>query len=136
VLSVASVRSAGGAANYFAKDDYYVGEHASEVSGWGGNGAPNSAFPVRWKKVFEDLLKGRLPDGEQVGDPERRRAGIDLTFSMPKSASVLAYVAGDERLLAAHMQAVRQTMGWVEKTFAEGGLMSTIPRAIPSAPGI
>jgi hypothetical protein len=39
VLSVASVRSAGGAANYFAKDDYYVGEHASEVSGWGGNGA-------------------------------------------------------------------------------------------------
>jgi hypothetical protein len=39
VLSVASVRSAGGAANYFAKDDYYVGEHASEVSGWGGRGA-------------------------------------------------------------------------------------------------
>jgi hypothetical protein len=39
VLSVASVRSAGGAANYFAKDDYYVGEHASEVSGWGGQGA-------------------------------------------------------------------------------------------------
>jgi hypothetical protein len=49
VLSVASVRSAGGAANYFAKDDYYVGEHASEVSGWGGRGRLNSAFPVRSK---------------------------------------------------------------------------------------
>jgi hypothetical protein len=44
VLSVASVRSAGGAANYFAKDDYYVGEHASEVSGWGETAPPNSAF--------------------------------------------------------------------------------------------
>ena len=39
MLSVAQVRSAGGAAAYFAKDDYYVGEHASEVSAWGGQGA-------------------------------------------------------------------------------------------------
>lgn len=121
MLSVASVRSAGGAANYFAKDDFYVGEHASEVSAWGGRGAADLGLVGEVdKQVFEDLLKGKLPNGEQVGDPERRRAGIDLTFSMPKSASVLAYVAGDERLLAAHMQAVRQTMGWVETNLAEG----------------
>ena len=136
MLSVASVRSAGGAANYFAKDDYYVGEHASEVSGWGGNGADELGLSGEVeKKAFEDLLKGRLPDGEQVGDPERRRAGIDLTFSMPKSASVLAYVAGDERLLAAHMQAVRQTMGWVEKTFAEGRTYVDNPKGDPIRTG-
>lgn len=136
MLSVASVRSAGGAANYFAKDDYYVGEHASEVSGWGGNGAAELGLSGEVeKKVFEDLLKGRLPDGEQVGDPERRRAGIDLTFSMPKSASVLAYVAGDERLLSAHMQAVRQTMGWVEKTFAEGRAYVDNPKGDPIRTG-
>jgi conjugative relaxase-like TrwC/TraI family protein len=76
VLSVASVRSAGGAANYFAKDDYYVGEHASEVSGWGGRGAAELGLSGEVEKqVFEDLLKGKLPDGEQIGDPERRRAG-------------------------------------------------------------
>ncbi|WP_432787883.1 MobF family relaxase [Novosphingobium rhizosphaerae] len=121
MLSVASVRSAGGAANYFAKDDYYVGEHASEVSGWGGLGATELGLSGEVaKQAFVDLLRGKLPDGEQIGDPDRRRAGIDLTFSMPKSASVLAYVGGDERMLAAHLQAVRQTMGWVEKTFAEG----------------
>jgi conjugative relaxase-like TrwC/TraI family protein len=74
VLSVASVRSAGGAANYFAKDDYYVGEHASEVSGWGGRGAAELGLSGEVEKqVFEDLLKGKLPDGEQIGDPERRR---------------------------------------------------------------
>jgi conjugative relaxase-like TrwC/TraI family protein len=136
VLSVASVRSAGGAANYFAKDDYYVGEHASEVSGWGGQGAVElGLFGEVEKQVFEDLLKGKLSDGEQVGDPERRRAGIDLTFSMPKSASVLAYVAGDERLLAAHMQAVRQTMGWVEKAFAEGRTYVDNPKGDPVRTG-
>lgn len=136
MLSVASVRSAGGAANYFAKDDYYVGEHASEVSGWGGRGAAELDLSGEVEKqVFEDLLKGKLPDGEQIGNPERRRAGIDLTFSMPKSASVLAYVAGDERLLAAHMQAVRQTMGWVEKNFAEGRTYVDNPKGDPVRTG-
>jgi conjugative relaxase-like TrwC/TraI family protein len=133
MLSVATVRSAGGAAAYFAKDDYYAGEHASEVSAWGGQGAADLGLIGEvGKQIFEDLLTGRLPDGQQVGDPERRRAGIDLTFSMPKSASVLAYVAGDERLLAAHMDAVRQTMGWVEKTFAEGRTYDTNRKGNPA----
>jgi conjugative relaxase-like TrwC/TraI family protein len=62
VLSVASVRSAGGAANYFAKDDYYVGEHASEVSGWGGLGAVELGLSGEVEKqVFEDLLKASCP---------------------------------------------------------------------------
>jgi len=39
MLSVASVASAGGAANYFAKDDYYVGDGPAELSEWGGKGA-------------------------------------------------------------------------------------------------
>ena len=39
MLSVASVSSAGGAGNYFAKDDYYVGEGPSALSEWGGKGA-------------------------------------------------------------------------------------------------
>jgi len=39
---------------------------------------------------------------------------------MPKSASVMAYVAGDERVLSANMAAVKQTMAWVEKNLAEG----------------
>ncbi len=39
MLSVASVSSASGAANYFAKDDYYVGDGPAELSEWGGKGA-------------------------------------------------------------------------------------------------
>lgn len=120
MLSVAPVRSAGGAASYFAKDDYYTGEHASEMSEWGGEGAAALGLEGEvGKAAFETLLNGALPDGSVVNAHEHRRAGIDLTFSMPKSASVLAYVAGDERLLAAHRAAVRQTMAWAEKKFAE-----------------
>ena len=59
MLSVASVASAGGAANYFAKDDYYVGDGPAELSEWGGKGAEalGLAGPVA-KDDFEKVLDG------------------------------------------------------------------------------
>ena len=91
MLSVASVASAGGAANYFAKDDYYVGDGPAELSEWGGKGAEalGLAGPVA-KDDFEKVLDGKLPDDTVVNGNANRRSGIDLTFSMPKSASLLA----------------------------------------------
>lgn len=118
--SIASVRSAGAAANYFAKDDYYTAEHSAEATGWGGQGAAKLGLKGDVNKEdFENLLNGKLPDGTLVNQTARRRTGIDLTFSMPKSASVMAYIAGDKRILAAHMSAVKATMGFVERTMAE-----------------
>lgn len=121
MLSVAAVRSASGAANYFAKDDYYTVEGSSEISLWAGEGSETlGLFGEVSKDAFEGILNGVLPSGEQVAQVENRRAGYDLTFSMPKSASVMAYVAGDKRVLAANMAAVQKTMAWVEKNLAEG----------------
>ncbi|MBN8847356.1 MULTISPECIES: MobF family relaxase [unclassified Sphingomonas] len=121
MLSVASVRSASGAASYFAKDDYYTGEQTSEASLWDGAGAASLGLDGEVDaKVFEGILNGVLPDGEAVGQVDNRQAGVDMTFSLPKSASVLAYVAGDQRILAANMTAVRATMRWVEANLAEG----------------
>jgi conjugative relaxase-like TrwC/TraI family protein len=118
--SIASVRSAGGAAGYFAKDDYYTAEHSSEATGWGGKGAEALGLSGEVKKEdFENILNGRLPDGTLVNQTAKRTTGIDMTFSMPKSASVMAYVAGDKRILDAHMAAVKSTMAWVEKSMAE-----------------
>jgi conjugative relaxase-like TrwC/TraI family protein len=70
-------------------------------------------------KVFENILNGKLPDGTQVGKAGDRRLGMDLTFSMPKSASLIAYVGGDKRVLQAHMGAVKTAMRWVEANLAE-----------------
>jgi len=121
MLSVAGVRSASGAANYFAKDDYYTVEGSSEISAWGGEGADAIGLSGEVAKdAFEAILNGVLPSGEGVAQVDNRRAGYDLTFSMPKSASVMAYVAGDKRVLGANMAAVKATMAWVEKNLAEG----------------
>lgn len=124
MLSVASVRSASGAAGYFAKDDYYTVDDGSEVSAWGGEGAADLGLSGEVAKdAFEGILNGILPSGEGVAQVENRRSGVDLTFSAPKSVSLLAYVTGDKRILGengANMKAVARAMAWVEKNLAEG----------------
>ncbi|WP_086740679.1 MobF family relaxase [Erythrobacter colymbi] len=120
MLSVASVGSAGGAANYFAKDDYYVGDGPAELSEWGGKGAEALGLKGQVSKDdFEKLLDGKLPDGSIVNTNANRRAGIDLTFSMPKSASLMIQLGGDKRVLEAQASAVKSVMAYLEKHFAE-----------------
>ena len=70
--------------------------------------------------TFENILNGKLPDGTQVGEPGKRALGMDLTFSAPKSVSLLGLVGGDKRLIEANMKAVQSTMRFAEKHFAEG----------------
>lgn len=119
--SIASVRSASGAASYFASDNYYTIEGSSEMSVWAGEGATALGLDgAVSKEAFEGILNGVLPTGEDLPQTDNRRAGFDLTFSMPKSASVMAYVAGDKRILPANANAVRATMTWIEKNLAEG----------------
>src|SRR3546814_15208867 len=135
MLSVAPIRSAAGSANYFAKDDYYTVEDSSEVSAWAGEGADIAGLSGEVSKdAFEGILNGFLPSGEGVAQVENRRHGLDLTFSMPKSASVMAYVAGDKRVLSANMAAVKPTMAWVEKNLAEGR-RDVAARTVPVQPG-
>ncbi len=120
MLSVSSVRSSGGAANYFAKDNYYTVSENEEAGVWHGKGASDLGLSgIVEREAFEDILNGKLPDGELVGQKEGRKLGIDLTFSMPKSASIMAYVAGDERILGAHMAAVKKTIDFIERNYAE-----------------
>lgn len=119
--SIAPVRSSGGAAAYFAQDNYYTVQENAEVGVWAGEGARLLGLSGQVDKdTFEAILNGRLPGGEMVGQVEGRRLGVDLTFSMPKSASILALVSGDTRILDAHMAAVRSTMSQlVEKQLSE-----------------
>ena len=119
-VSIGKVHSAGGAAAYFASDNYYTAEQSEAASAWAGEGARDLGLSGTVDTAtFERILNGELPDGKQVGDAETRDSGRDFTFSMPKSASLLALVSGDKRILAAHMAAVKQTMTWAEKNLAE-----------------
>ena len=120
VVSVASVGSAAGAAAYYANDNYYTAEQSAEHSEWGGDGAARLELSGKVDaEVFEQVLAGKLPNGATIsGGAGEHVAGMDLTFSAPKSVSLIALIGGDKRVIAAHIQAVRTTMAWVEKNLA------------------
>ena len=103
MVSVALVRSAGGAANYFAADNYYTCIDADRSGEWLGKGAQALGFEGEVDpQQFETLPRGEMPDGTRIGSAARpHRAGVNITFSLPKSWSLLALVGGDHRILEA-----------------------------------
>ncbi|EOB4587300.1 relaxase domain-containing protein [Escherichia coli] len=66
MMSIAQVRSAGSAGNYYTdKDNYYVLGSMGER--WAGRGAEQLGLQGRVDKdVFTRLLEGRLPDGADL----------------------------------------------------------------------
>jgi conjugative relaxase-like TrwC/TraI family protein len=124
MLSAANVRSASGAASYFAADNYYSSADGDRSGQWVGSGADALGLSGQVEPgVFDKLLQGELPDGTRVGHENQHRAGTDLTFSLPKSWSVLALVGGDKRIVEAYREAVIETLQWAEKNSAETRLV-------------
>lgn len=121
MLSVAAIGSSGAASSYYTKDNYYTADAAQETSLWAGDGAEKAGLAGEVGiEEFRAILDGKMPDGTELGAGNgRHRAGFDLTFSAPKTLSMLAYIGGDERLLEANMNATKATIAWVEKNLAE-----------------
>ncbi|MFV0645061.1 MAG: MobF family relaxase [Sphingomonadaceae bacterium] len=121
MLSVSSVSSATGAAEYYAADNYYAIDDSHEHSEWAGQGAKDLGLdgPVEAQK-FEEVLAGKLPNGSEISSGSgQRQPGMDLTFSAPKSVSLMALIGGDQRVIDAHHAAVKSALGWAEKNLAE-----------------
>ena len=75
------------------KDNYYVLGSMGER--WAGQGAEQLGLQGSVDKdVFTRLLEGRLPDGADLSriqdGSNKHRPGYDLTFSAPKSVSMMA----------------------------------------------
>lgn len=135
MMSVAPVASAGGAAGYYmSSDNYYFLGNLQSL--WIGEGAKALGLEgdVRGDN-FTAVLKGFLDNGERLGREIEgnhvHRAGHDLTFSAPKSVSVLALIGGDKSILDAHNQAVQIAAGYVEKLVSardtKDGITSIVP---------
>lgn len=107
------------AAHYFSSaDDYYAKENPGA---WQGEGAQHLGLtgPIEQAQLSR-LLDGQLPNGERIQttfDPadNKKRMGLDLTFSAPKSVSMQALVAGDREVTAAHDRAVTRALEQVER---------------------
>ncbi|EOV8839321.1 conjugative transfer relaxase/helicase TraI [Cronobacter dublinensis] len=135
MMSVAPVASAGGAAQYYSNaDNYYFLGNLQSL--WMGEGAKKLGLegPVRGEALTA-ILEGRLPDGSRLGKEINgnhvHRPGHDLTFSAPKSVSLLVLVGNDKALLDAHNHAVRVAASYVEKLISardtKDGVTSIVP---------
>ena len=121
MLTLAKVTSAESAASYYEGSDDYYGEGGRAPSAWWGAGTTTLGIDgVVDAEVFKTLLGGALPNGETMhcGGEGARTAGLDLTFSAPKSVSMQALIGADKRLLDAHHAAVSATLRYVQDHLA------------------
>ena len=111
------------AANYFEEDNYYQQKDSIELSQWFGDGAAEFGLsgPVADMQQFRHLCHGMDPSGQAKlrKDPKSGKpvAGIDSTFSAPKSVSLAALVGGDERLVEAHRAAVKTALNLMTERY-------------------
>ena len=127
MISISKISSAGQASSYFSQADYYTkGEDGVDISSsWVGKGAEK--FGLNGTVDADDfklLLEGKSPDGQQVGTFKdgkvQHTPAWDLTFSAPKSVSLMALVGDDKRLLLAHKSAVDTAMKYLEANYLKG----------------
>ena len=122
VATVVELRSSAMAVTYYERDGYYAKNDAEhrQASFWYGDAAKALGLkahvrPSRFTSVLSgyvpgtDLRLGRMREGEH-----EHRPGWDITLSAPKSVSLEALVMGDRRVIRAHDEAVRATLGFVE----------------------
>ncbi len=129
VASIGAVASPAQGVSYYERDGYYARDDAAhrKASAWAGKGAEalGLAGPVD-PDVFRSVLEGAVPDGSGRRLGRRladgtigHRPGRDVTLSAPKSASILALIGGDARIVGAHDDAVRKTLAWIEENAVE-----------------
>lgn len=107
-------------ARYYTVGDYYT-KGSDEPSQWGGQIAAELGIAGQSvdPALFKSLLAGRIGD-QQLG---RRRAngeiehhpGWDFAVNAPKSVSIMALVAGDERILEAHERSVGIALDYLQE---------------------
>jgi conjugative relaxase-like TrwC/TraI family protein len=129
VLTIGKLGSSASQLDYYERqvaagaEDYYAGRGESPGV-WIGGGLKTLDVPVGSRVSREALLglmEGRHPgDGSQLRRMTRAStvAAVDLTFSAPKSVSVLYAVAGGEMSAAlsdAHQRAVTAAVAYLER---------------------
>lgn len=106
-------------ARYYTVGDYYT-KGDEEHSEWGGKiaaelGLEDEVDPT----VFKELLAGKVGDqqlGRRRKDGEiQHHSGWDFAVNAPKSVSIMALVAGDDRIIEAHEQAVGVALAYLEE---------------------
>ena len=117
LMSKAEAKAQGIGEKHIIKDygEYVLAENpkARTYSEWGGALAEKAGLAgqvVTTEKLTEILEGNLLGQSIQRGSHQNKRCGHDLTFSAPKSISIMGLLYGDTRLLEAHQHAVKEAM--------------------------
>ncbi len=121
MLSIYTLKSASDAFSYYQKGDYYTKEGTDAHSFWFGTGAKALGLEGTVDfLIFKDLLEGRFPNGSLMRSTARgeyHRPGYDLTFSAPKSVSILALIGGNKEILQAYRESVEEVLAKIEQKY-------------------
>ena len=117
MLSLTRV-NAGQASSYYTADDYYL----QEVGHWYGQLSQALGYTGTIKENdFQNLIEGIDPKGrfeiQHGGKDNIHTAGVDLTFSAPKSVSIAGLVLDNKVVIDAHSKAVNTTLSYIEKNY-------------------
>ncbi len=123
MITVKALQNSSSASDYYKSADYYTKDDSIDgVSYWQGRGAENLGLEGGVdKQKFKELLDGKINDvqlGRKSKDGIEHKPGWDLTFSAPKSVSLLALIGGDKRLIAAVKSANDKAIAYIEKNHA------------------
>lgn len=133
MMSMTTLKSGAQAKSYYTQDNYYTkqdSEESQQSASWYGRGATllgldNRAFD---KDRFVELINGEVDENNNISRITKdtdgnsvtsHRPGVDLTFSAPKSVSILAEVYQDQDVRDAHENAVKSTLDFVENEYAQ-----------------
>ena len=127
MLSICAMSA--GSVGYYASMEPFEEPGAEQALGrWFGRGAAALGLTGALQEtVFLHLFDGRSPTGGQLvqvqafTDGRSRQPGWDLTFSAPKSVSVLMGLCGPEHravLLAMHQESVAEALHYLESEAA------------------
>ncbi|MBU2546757.1 MAG: conjugative relaxase [Gammaproteobacteria bacterium] len=126
MLTLFSLNNAKQAAKYYEQDNYYHKGSVESIAAthWWGKGAEALGLvdyvdPER----FIELLRGKI-DPHTILERVRHDGGVghkpgyDLTFSAPKSVSMLVEIGKDYRIYDAHNKAVNAALEYFQSTVA------------------
>ena len=105
--------------NDYATDNYYTKNQGLENSQWYGQGAEilrlnGQVSTVEYNNAYQGLdTKGNPLRQRQSG--KKYNPGRDITLSAPKSVSLLGLVKEDKGIIAAHKEAVKTTLSYIEQ---------------------
>lgn len=120
MMSVQPLKSASGACNYYTQAiEYYLGD--STANCWQGKAKDilNLSDDINPEDLMR-LLEGHMPDGKRLQNIQgEHRPGFDMTFSAPKSLSVLVGLGIAPELIELHDKAVSFALNQIENEFAE-----------------